>query len=59
MKTLVKIKGRWYYLYRAIDKYGHTLDGCSVVSKMLKRPCAFQKGNSPTLCEITACCECR
>ncbi|ALB24637.1 transposase (plasmid) [Piscirickettsia salmonis] len=22
----VKIKGRWYYLYRAIDKYGHTLD---------------------------------
>ncbi|QGP40398.1 IS6 family transposase [Piscirickettsia salmonis] len=25
-ETLVKIKGRWYYLYRAIDKYGHTLD---------------------------------
>ncbi|RNC76547.1 IS6 family transposase, partial [Piscirickettsiaceae bacterium NZ-RLO2] len=25
-ETLVKIKGRWYYLYRAIDKYAHTLD---------------------------------
>ncbi|QGP52598.1 hypothetical protein PsalN5692_04107 (plasmid) [Piscirickettsia salmonis] len=25
-ETLVKIKGRWYYLYRAIDKYGNTLD---------------------------------
>ncbi len=25
-ETYVKIKGKWHYLYRAIDKYGHTLD---------------------------------
>ena len=25
-ETYIKIKGKWHYLYRAIDKYGETLD---------------------------------
>jgi IS6 family transposase len=26
MNTYIKIKGVWHYLYRAVDKHGHTLD---------------------------------
>jgi putative transposase len=25
-ETYVKIKGKWVYLYRAVDKEGHTID---------------------------------
>ena len=25
-ETYVKVKGKWAYLYRAIDKQGHTID---------------------------------
>ena len=25
-ETYIKIKGQWYYLYRAVDKYGQTID---------------------------------
>ena len=25
-ETYVKVKGEWRYLYRAVDKYGHTID---------------------------------
>ena len=25
-ETYIKVKGRWYYLYRAVDKYGATVD---------------------------------
>ncbi|MEJ9178268.1 DDE-type integrase/transposase/recombinase, partial [Bacillus thuringiensis] len=25
-ETYIKVKGKWRYLYRAIDKEGHTLD---------------------------------
>jgi len=25
-ETYIKIKGKWYYLYRAVDKYGATID---------------------------------
>ncbi|MBC6971036.1 IS6 family transposase, partial [Bacillus sp. Xin] len=25
-ETYIKVKGKWCYLYRAIDKDGHTLD---------------------------------
>ena len=25
-ETYIKVKGRWYYLYRAVDKEGHTID---------------------------------
>jgi len=27
-ETYIKIKGNWYYLYRAVDKYGFTIDFC-------------------------------
>ena len=25
-ETYIKVKGQWYYLYRAVDKYGDTID---------------------------------
>ncbi len=25
-ETYIKVKGQWYYLYRAVDKHGHTID---------------------------------
>jgi putative transposase len=25
-ETYIKVKGRWYYLYRAVDKHGQTID---------------------------------
>src|SRR3989475_2987886 len=25
-ETYIKVKGEWRYLYRAVDKYGHTID---------------------------------
>ena len=25
-ETYIKVKGAWYYLYRAVDKEGHTID---------------------------------
>jgi IS6 family transposase len=25
-ETYIKVKGKWVYLYRAIDKYGETID---------------------------------
>ncbi|ALB24482.1 hypothetical protein Psal006b_03325 (plasmid) [Piscirickettsia salmonis] len=42
-ETLVKIKGRWYYLYRAIDKYGHTLDWMLSAALLRKVIVSFRK----------------
>jgi putative transposase len=28
-ETYIKVKGEWKYLYRAVDKYGKTIDCCS------------------------------
>ncbi len=25
-ETYIKVKGQWKYLYRAVDKHGHTID---------------------------------
>ena len=25
-ETYIKVKGQWYYLYRAVDKHGQTID---------------------------------
>ncbi|WPX96922.1 IS6 family transposase [Candidatus Bandiella woodruffii] len=25
-ETYIKVKGKWVYLYRAVDKYGDTID---------------------------------
>ena len=27
-ETYIKVKGQWVYLYRAVDKYGDTIDLC-------------------------------
>ncbi len=35
-ETYIKVKGRWMYLYRAVDKHGKTLD--FILSKRRDRP---------------------
>ncbi|QGP49433.1 hypothetical protein PsalN5692_00872 [Piscirickettsia salmonis] len=43
-ETLVKVKGRWYYTFiERLINMATLWIGCSVVSNMLKRPCAFSK----------------
>ncbi len=34
-ETYIKIKGKWSYLYRAIDTEGHTLDICCVSNEII------------------------
>ena len=45
-ETYVKIKGRWTYLYRAVDKQGKTVIFCSAPSEMSGRPKRFSSGLS-------------
>lgn len=40
-ETYIKVKGKWVYLYRAIDKKGHTVDFYWSPRRMLKRRNAF------------------
>ena len=43
VETYVKIKGKWYYLYRAVDKYGLQLISFYKKSAIKKRRNAFLK----------------
>ena len=43
-ETYVKIKGRWTYLYRAVDKEGKTVDFYSAPSGMSRQPKRFSRG---------------
>ena len=45
-ETYVKIKGKWTYLYRAVDKQGKTVIFCSAPSGMLRPPKRFSGGRS-------------
>ena len=45
-ETYVKIKGRWTYLYRAVDKQGKTVDFLFRQSGMSRRPKRFSVGRS-------------
>jgi putative transposase len=40
-ETSIKVKGQWYYLYRAVDRRGRPLTFCSPSSGTSARPCAF------------------
>ena len=43
-ETYVKVKGEWQYLYRAVDKYGDTIDFMlSEKRDELAARCFFQK----------------
>lgn len=33
-ETYVKVKGKWHYLYRAVDKFGNTKDRTSKLGKI-------------------------
>ena len=46
-ETYIKVKGEWKYLYRAVDKYGKTID--FVLTE--KRRCSFsRKRSAATVC---------
>ena len=45
-ETYVKIKGRWTYLYRAVDKEGKTVDVLLRASETSPRPRCFSDGLS-------------
>ena len=46
-ETYIKVKGQWYYLYRAVDKTGQTIDFCSPSSGMRR---FFSKRSAATAC---------
>lgn len=43
-ETYIKVKGKWRYLYRAIDKEGHTLDIQLRKKRDYQAAHAFMKG---------------
>ena len=40
VETYIKVKGHWVYLYRAVDKFGKTLD--FMLSERLNKPAAIK-----------------
>lgn len=42
-ETYIKVKGRWTYLYRAVDRDGHTLDFLLSERRDLAAPRRFFK----------------
>ncbi len=53
-ETYIKVKGKWCYLYRAIDKNGHTLDVQLRKKRDYQAAYAFMKRLVKTLGEPTA-----
>lgn len=40
-ETYIKVKGKWVYLYRAVNKRGETIDIFYLLLRILKRPSTF------------------
>ena len=40
-ETYIKVKGKWMYYYRAIDKFGKTLTSCFLSIWMKQQPPYF------------------
>ena len=40
-ETYIKVKGEWKYLYRAVDKYGKTIDFLLTAQRERRRPSGF------------------
>ncbi len=40
-ETYVKVRGQWTYLYRAVDKFGNTIDSTCLRRATPKQPSAF------------------
>ena len=46
-ETYIKAQGKWMYLYRAVDKYGNTIDFLPQEYRDLQAAKAFLKINKP------------
>jgi IS6 family transposase len=40
-ETYIKVKGRWTYLYRAVDQRGHTIDFTFPLDGTVNQPIVF------------------
>lgn len=40
-ETYIRVKGKWKYLYRAVDSAGNTLDFCCAPNAMVEQQNAF------------------
>jgi transposase-like protein len=49
-ETYVKVKGQWRYLYRAVDKYGETIDFAHRTSRQRGRLTVSPEGHPPQWC---------
>lgn len=45
-ETYIKVKGRWTYLYRAVDRDGQTLDFCCLSAAIWQLPGGFSNAQS-------------
>ncbi|MGL3033393.1 DDE-type integrase/transposase/recombinase, partial [Klebsiella quasipneumoniae] len=43
-ETYVKVRGKWTYLYRAVDKRGDTIDFGTVAKLAMRQPFVLFKG---------------
>jgi transposase-like protein len=44
-ETYIRVKGEWIYLYRAVDKYGKTIDFLLTKQRMIKKkPMGLKEG---------------
>ncbi len=48
-ETYVKVKGKWHYLYRAINKQGETLDFIYPINVINRRLISFLSGVCTTI----------
>jgi putative transposase len=49
-ETYIKVKGKWVYLYRAVDSQGDTLD--FMLSERFGKVCPFKADHDFILCTL-------